>query len=59
VEQRQVDENNGPLGSDGANVYLMLEEYFYVGQGYSGERCGPWASCFMNNIIKKKRDNRI
>ena len=19
--------------------------HFYVGQGYSGERCGPWASC--------------
>jgi hypothetical protein len=27
------------------NAYLILEKYFYVGQGYSGERCGPWASC--------------
>jgi hypothetical protein len=28
------------------NAYLMLEKkYFYIGQGYSGERCGPWASC--------------
>jgi hypothetical protein len=26
--------------------------YFYVGQGYSGERCGPWASCF--SIIKQR-----
>jgi hypothetical protein len=22
-----------------------LEKKFYIGQGYSGERCGPWASC--------------
>jgi hypothetical protein len=22
------------------------KKYFYIGQGYSGERCGPWASCF-------------
>jgi hypothetical protein len=21
------------------------KKYFYIGQGYSGERCGPWASC--------------
>jgi hypothetical protein len=21
--------------------------YFYIGQGYSGKRCGPWASCFL------------
>jgi hypothetical protein len=26
---------------------LMLEKYFYMGQGFSGERCGPWASCFF------------
>jgi hypothetical protein len=26
--------------------------YFYVGQGYSGELCGPWASCYM--FIKEK-----
>jgi hypothetical protein len=23
----------------------QMEMKFYVGQGYSGERCGPWASC--------------
>jgi hypothetical protein len=22
-----------------------IEKYFYVDQGYSGERCGSWASC--------------
>jgi hypothetical protein len=28
--------------------------YFYIGQGYPGERCGPWASCcffFLNSPI--------
>jgi hypothetical protein len=20
--------------------------YFYMNQGYTGEQCGPWASCF-------------
>jgi hypothetical protein len=24
------------------------KKYFYIGQGYSGERCGPWASCVLN-----------
>jgi hypothetical protein len=24
---------------------LILKKYFCIGQGYSGERCGPWASC--------------
>jgi hypothetical protein len=23
------------------------KKYFYIGQGYSGERCGPWASCLQ------------
>jgi hypothetical protein len=27
------------------NAYLILEKYIYIGQGFSGERCGPWASC--------------
>jgi hypothetical protein len=22
------------------------KKYFYIYQGYSGERCGPWASCY-------------
>jgi hypothetical protein len=25
-----------------------LEKYFYVSQVFSGERCGPWASCFFH-----------
>jgi hypothetical protein len=28
------------------NAYLILEKYFYMGKGFSGERCGPWASCY-------------
>jgi hypothetical protein len=24
------------------------KKYFYIGQGYSGERCGPWASCLSS-----------
>jgi hypothetical protein len=27
------------------NAYLIGEIYFYMGQGYSGHQCGPWASC--------------
>jgi hypothetical protein len=26
---------------------------FYVGQGYSGERCGPWASCLFTEKLPK------
>jgi hypothetical protein len=25
----------------------IRKKYFYIGQGYSDERCGPWASCFF------------
>jgi hypothetical protein len=28
------------------------KKYFYIGQGYSGERCGPWASCLFWYIYK-------
>jgi hypothetical protein len=27
-------------------IFNIGKKYFYIGQGYSGERCGPWASCF-------------
>jgi hypothetical protein len=30
-----------------AYMYLVLEKYFYMGQRYSGERCGPWAFCLF------------
>jgi hypothetical protein len=26
---------------------MKCKKYFYISQGYSGERCGPWASCFL------------
>jgi hypothetical protein len=28
-----------------------IGKYVYVGQGFSGERCGAWASCFNLNFI--------
>jgi hypothetical protein len=27
-------------------IEMKYTVYFYIGQGYSGLRCGPWASCF-------------
>jgi hypothetical protein len=30
------------------------KKYFYIGQGYSGERCGPWASCLTIMIIESE-----
>jgi hypothetical protein len=27
-------------------IFNIGKKYFCIGQGYSGERCGPWASCF-------------
>jgi hypothetical protein len=24
-----------------------MEKYFYMGQGFSGERCDPWAFCLF------------
>jgi hypothetical protein len=35
----------GPRGSNGANGNEK-HIIFYMNQGYSGERCGPWTSCF-------------
>jgi hypothetical protein len=26
-------------------IFNIGKKYFYIGQGYSGERFGPWASC--------------
>jgi hypothetical protein len=28
-------------------IFNIGKKNFYIGQGYSGERCGPWASCFF------------
>jgi hypothetical protein len=27
-------------------IFNIGKKYFYIGQGYSGERCGPWTSSF-------------
>ena len=29
------------------NVYLNSKNIFHMSQCYSGERCGPWASCYI------------
>jgi hypothetical protein len=44
MEQRQVDYIMGPRGSNGGNeMHINSYFYMYIDQGYSGERCGPWA----------------
>jgi hypothetical protein len=49
LERKQVGENHGPprvgWGKWKWNAYLILEKYFYMGKDFSGEWCGPWASC--------------
>jgi hypothetical protein len=48
MEQRQDDYIMGPRGSNGANGNEI-----HMNQGYSGERCGPWASCFYVALYVK------
>jgi hypothetical protein len=31
---------------------LKFEKYFHMSQCYSGERCGPWASCYNNDFLQ-------
>jgi hypothetical protein len=33
--------------------------YFYMNQGYSGERSGPWASCFSYSASKRSGEYEI
>jgi hypothetical protein len=30
---------------------LKFKKYFHMSQCYSGERYGPWASCFENPLL--------
>jgi hypothetical protein len=32
-------------------ILNIEKKYFYIGQGYSGERCGPWASCLKERLL--------
>jgi hypothetical protein len=41
----------GQVGQKEMKCILKFEKYFHMSQCYSGERCGPWASCFLNNRI--------
>jgi hypothetical protein len=36
----------GQVGQKEMKCILKFEMYFHMSQCYSGERCGPWASCF-------------
>jgi hypothetical protein len=36
-------------------IFYIGKKYFYFGQGYSGERCGPWASCFVSPASVKEK----
>jgi hypothetical protein len=46
MEQRQVVYIMGPQGRMG-QIKMKCILYFYMDQGYSGERCGPWDSFFI------------
>jgi hypothetical protein len=39
----------GQVGEKEMKCILRFEKYFYMSQCYSGERCGPWASCLDDN----------
>ena len=54
IEQCKLVKIIAPLGQMGQMEMKCIsntEKYFYIGQGYSGERCGPWASCLLFNIF--------
>jgi hypothetical protein len=54
IEQCKLVKIIAPLGRMGQMEMKCIsntEKYFYIGQGYSGERCGPWASCLLFNIF--------
>ena len=38
----------GQVGQKEMKCILKFEKYFHMSQCYSGERCGPWASCLMS-----------
>jgi hypothetical protein len=37
----------GQVGQKEMKCILKFEKYFHMSQCYSGERCGPWASCLF------------
>jgi hypothetical protein len=38
------------VGRKEMKYILKFEKYFHISKCYSGERCGPWASCLKNNF---------
>jgi hypothetical protein len=44
----------GQVGQKEMKCILKFEKYFHMSQCYSGERCGPWASCLKCNKNKNE-----
>jgi hypothetical protein len=40
-------------------IFDIGKRYFYFGQGYSGERCGPWASCYPTRCVSSIPSPRL
>jgi hypothetical protein len=36
-------------------IFDLEKKYLYMGLGFSGERCGPWASCFGVSFLLNRR----
>jgi hypothetical protein len=36
-------------------IFNIGKKYCYISQGYSGERCGPWASCLKIFFSRTRR----
>jgi hypothetical protein len=37
------------VGQKEMKCILKFEKYFHMSKCYSGERCGPWASCWNDH----------
>jgi hypothetical protein len=42
----------GQVGQKEMKCKLKFKKYFHMSQYYSGERCGPWASCFYTKMFE-------
>jgi hypothetical protein len=41
----------GQVGQMEMKCIFDIGKKFYMGQGFSGEQCGPWASCFIERLL--------
>jgi hypothetical protein len=50
----------GQVGEKEMKCISKFEKYYHMNQCYSGERCGPWASCFSSSDrINSKLDVKV